>query len=54
MRTIEDKIDESEGGQVSRTRITDPELAHKVMHACLKADTISEDEELRIVRALIG
>lgn len=31
----------------------DPELVSKVVHACMDAETISEEEELRIVRALI-
>lgn len=34
--------------------LTDPELVHKVMHACLRSDVISEDEELRILKALLG
>lgn len=33
--------------------ITDPELTHKVLTACLKADHISEEEELRLVKALV-
>lgn len=32
----------------------DPELTHKVLHACLQADYISEDEELRLVQDLLG
>ncbi|ELY63459.1 regulatory protein MarR [Natrinema versiforme JCM 10478] len=31
-----------------------PELAHKVAHACLRSDSISEDEELQILRELMG
>jgi DNA-binding CsgD family transcriptional regulator len=31
----------------------DPELVHKVVHACMNADTISESEELRILEALL-
>ena len=31
----------------------DPELVHKVIHACMDAETISEKEELQIVRALL-
>jgi putative heme iron utilization protein len=33
---------------------TDPDLAHKVVHACLNSDAISEEEELRILRALLA
>ena len=32
----------------------DPELAHKVMHACLHSDRITEDEELEVLRAFMG
>lgn len=32
----------------------DPELAHKVMHACLKSNTLTEEEELRVVKILLG
>ena len=30
----------------------DPELTHKVLHACLTADHISEEEELQILKAV--
>ncbi len=32
----------------------EPELVHKVAHACVTADHISTDEELRILRTLMG
>lgn len=31
----------------------DPELAHKILHACLRSEQISEDEELRILRTAL-
>ena len=31
----------------------EPELTHKVIHACLTADHISEEEELRILKAIV-
>jgi hypothetical protein len=31
----------------------DPELVHKVVHACMEADTIDESEELRIIEGLL-
>lgn len=31
-----------------------PELAHKVVHACLRSDRISEDEELQLLEALLA
>jgi transcriptional regulator with XRE-family HTH domain len=32
----------------------DPDLAHRVVHACLHSDRISEEEELRILKELLG
>jgi transcriptional regulator with XRE-family HTH domain len=32
----------------------DPELAHKVVHACLNSERITEDEELRLLKELMG
>jgi hypothetical protein len=32
----------------------DPELAHKVVHACLNSDRISEEEELRLLKQLMA
>lgn len=32
---------------------TDPDLVHKVVHACMNSDQITEDEELRILDALL-
>lgn len=40
-------------GKTTDTVLSDPELVHKVIHACLNSDTISEDEELRIINALV-
>lgn len=32
----------------------EPELLHKVVHACMEAEAISTDEELRIIEQLLG
>lgn len=32
---------------------SDPDLTHKVAHACLTSDAITEDEELQIMKALL-
>jgi hypothetical protein len=32
----------------------DPELVHKVMHACIESDDISSSEEIVILRRLLG
>lgn len=45
-----DKPDESEMEPV----ISDPELVHKIAHACLDADYVSEEEELRILRKFLA
>lgn len=34
--------------------LEDPELVHKVVHACMQAESIDESEELRIVKELMG
>jgi len=31
----------------------DPELGHKVVHACMNSERITEDEELRLFEELI-
>lgn len=31
-----------------------PELAHKVVHACLRSDRLSEEDELRVLKALLS
>lgn len=38
----------------SQSVLADPELAHKVVHACLASEQISETEELRILKGLLG
>lgn len=49
---IEDKLEDSDG-PISPPVFDDSELLHKVVHACLRAETISEEEELRILQALL-
>lgn len=38
----------------SQTAFDDPDLVHKVVHACMHSDQISEEEELRILKGLVG
>lgn len=38
----------------SRSAFADPDLMHKVIHACMRSETITEDEELRILQAILG
>ena len=34
--------------------IFDPELTHKIIHACIDADHVSEDEELQIIKGILA
>lgn len=42
-------------GQVrsSAGPFSDPELTHKIVHACMTSDQITEEEELRILKAIV-
>lgn len=55
---LEERIADLEASLAEETgetaALTDPELVHKVVHACMESDTISEDEELQILRSLLG
>ncbi|WP_217471947.1 winged helix-turn-helix transcriptional regulator [Haloterrigena gelatinilytica] len=51
-RELEDRergTTDREGGTES-SALADPELAHKIVHACVHSDRISEEEELRLLR----
>lgn len=58
LSALEDRIDELDDGEgterAAEAVFDDPELLHKVVHACLNAETISEEEELRILKAALG
>jgi len=41
------------GGSPQSQPFQDPELVHKVVHACMNSEKISEDEELRILDSLL-
>lgn len=50
---IEQRLEtDTEGGETDQ-RLDDLELLQKVIHACIQTDTISEDEELRVLQALM-
>jgi hypothetical protein len=53
IEALERQLEDSDAGSDAETPLDDPQLAHRVMHACLKSDAITEPEELRIVKALI-
>jgi hypothetical protein len=51
---LEARIDELESDSGSADcALGDPELVHKVVHACMESDAITEEEELRILRDLL-
>lgn len=52
IETIETQLDTIQATK-SHAPLSDPELAHKVFHACLESDAISTDEELTLLRALL-
>jgi len=53
---IERRLDQLVAGSGTETGTAgiDPELAHKVVHACLNSDRISEEEELRVLKQLMA
>lgn len=51
---IESRLDALESGDAASTGIADPTLAHKVVHACMESDKVSESEELRVVSAVLN
>lgn len=50
---LEDQVDTMSTQSVSARSFDDLELLQKVIHACMDADTISEEEELQILQALL-
>lgn len=54
---LADRIDAIEADLAAESAATgtiDPVLLHKVMHACLHSDRITEDEELQLLRTFMG
>jgi len=48
---IEERLEDRSDGPVAA--FDDPELVHKVVHACMASDGITEEEELRILREIL-
>jgi hypothetical protein len=44
---------DTDAGQHHDPVFEDPEIVHKIVHACLDSDAISESEELRILKRLL-
>lgn len=53
VEALERRLDGPETGTDPDVPLDDPQLVHKIMHACLESDAITEADELRIVKALI-
>jgi len=51
---IESRLDGLESRESGPDGISDPALAHKVVHACMESDNVSEEEELRVVSAVLS
>jgi DNA-binding CsgD family transcriptional regulator/tetrahydromethanopterin S-methyltransferase subunit G len=51
IESVEQRLD----GKATSTAgtLNDPELAHKVVHACFESDKITEDEELQLLQTMI-
>lgn len=47
------RVDELKSCTDATPTIADPDLAHKVVHACMSSDHISEDEELTIIQEVM-
>lgn len=50
--TVEQQVDELKASDQESAALENIELKHKIVHACLKSETISEDEELQILQEL--
>lgn len=60
LAAVADQVDRLEEQLTNRSQshsgslVDDPELAHKVVHACLQSDQISKDEELQLLQNMMG
>jgi len=54
LAALEAQVDALAEQQDDQTPFEDPDLAAKIVHACMGAETISEDEELEILRTLLA
>lgn len=50
---IEKHVEDLIGPNESCSAFEDPELIHKIIHASMKSETITEDEELQILKAIL-
>ena len=50
---LERRVADQESSSDTTIGLDDPELARKVIHACLQSDQITEDEELRLLEIVL-
>ena len=53
VQQIEEHVNGHDSDLVAESGLADPELMHKVLHACLNSEAITEDEELRILKTFL-
>lgn len=53
MAAIERQLDELTAVDDRQAGLADPELLHKVLRACFESESLSEDEELQLVKELL-
>jgi len=53
LESIEQQLEANERPGGTPGVSNDPELAHKVVHACFDSETVTEDEELRILKTMM-
>ena len=53
VQSIEEHVNGHDPDLVAESGLADPELMHKVLHACLNSEAITEEEELQILKGLL-
>ncbi|WP_267161541.1 winged helix-turn-helix transcriptional regulator [Halovenus salina] len=51
---LEDSIEGETARDCTASGFDDPELVHKVVHACLESERVTEDEELQLLQQLLS
>lgn len=51
--SLEQQIDQLTFNRETGSILGDPELIHKVLHACLESETITNDEELQLLKMVL-
>lgn len=51
--TLEQQLEDINTMKDSTPGLQDPNLAHKVLHACLRSEVITEEEELKLIKIFV-